>query len=46
MVAQPGRSKVEGRLAVGKCSDDAGARPDLAENAFQPIVGNFIRNDA
>jgi len=37
-VAQPGSGKVERRLPVGKCADDAGAPPDLAQDALQRIV--------
>jgi hypothetical protein len=33
------RSKVEGRLPIRECADDAGAPPDLAKNAFERIVG-------
>ena len=37
-MAQPGRCKVKRGLAVRECADDAGASPNLAQDAFQWIV--------
>ena len=34
-MAQPGRGKIEDRLAVRERPDNAAAPPDLAQNAFQ-----------
>jgi hypothetical protein len=38
-VAQPGRSKVEGRLPIREGTDHAGAPPDLAQDALERVVG-------
>jgi len=39
-MAQPGRGEIECRLAIGERADDAGSPPDLAQNAFERIVGS------
>jgi len=40
-VAQSGRSQVERRLPVWERADNAGASPDLAQNAFQRVVNRY-----
>jgi len=39
-MAQPGRGEIECRLPIQERADDAGFPPDLAQNAFERIVGS------
>ena len=36
---QPGRSEIESRLSIRKCTDDAGASPNLAQDALEGVIG-------
>jgi hypothetical protein len=40
-VAQPGRGKVERRLAVRERADNTGAPSDLAQDAFQRVIRDY-----
>jgi hypothetical protein len=39
-MAQPSRGEIECRLPIRERADDAGSPPDLAQNAFERIVGS------
>src|SRR5215471_8127524 len=38
-VPEPGGGQVERGLSVWECADHAGATPDLAQDAFERIIG-------
>ena len=40
-MAQPGGGEVVSRLAVGQCTDDAGAPRDLAQDLLERIVNRY-----
>ena len=45
-MAQPCRGQVQGGLPVRKCTDDARAPPDLAQNALERVVIWHVLTDA